>query len=254
MKKIVLLSLIAVMLILSACNTEPGNTSSSSSSSVQDSMDLVISSDANEDQNSLPEKDTVHDSSSEKEHKNTESTSENSVANISWDSLISENNKRLRFSVAYDEDKAYAIILDSSGAGQSFYRVFITVDGGKTCAENSRFKLLNFCDYNMITLENGDILAFQNWPDDTSIDTNICIYGVDKQTDNFFEKRINNWFDDFNIDEDINFITEAEYSDNYFFYIKIKEKLNEKNVLFSGTVEIDSETYLPKNIIRDEEE
>ena len=106
----------------------------------------------------------------------------------------------------------------------------------------------------MITLENGDILAFQNWPDDTSIDTNICIYGVDKQTDNFFEKRINNWFDDFNIDEDITFITEAEYSDNYFFYIKIKEKLNEKNVLFSGTVEIDSETYLPKNIIRDEEE
>ena len=188
------------------------------------------------------------------EHKNTESTSENSVANISWDSLISENNKRLRFSVAYDEDKAYAIILDSSGAGQSFYRVFITVDGGKTCAENSSFKLLNFCDYNMITLKNGDILAFQNWPDDTSIDTNICIYGVDKQTDNFFEKRINNWFDDFNIDEDITFITEAEYSDNYFFYIKIKEKLNEKNVLFSGTVEIDSETYLPKNIIRDEEE
>ena len=36
--------------------------------------------------------------------------------------------------------------------------------------------------------------------------------------------------------------------------VKIKEKLNEKNVLFSGTVEIDSETYLPKNIIRDEEE
>ena len=75
-----------------------------------------------------------------------------------------------------------------------------------------------------------------------------------KKSKTIFEKRINNWFDDFNIDEDIAFITEAEYCDNYSFYIKIKEKLNEKNVLFSGTVEIDSETYLPKNIIRDEEE
>ena len=173
---------------------------------------------------------------------------------INWSSLISENNNRLTYSFVYNENKAYAIISEGSGAGHSFYKVFITVDGGKTWTKNYSLQLTNYSRYTMTQFENGDILAFQNWSEDFPIDTNIMVYGIDKKTDNFFTKELDNWFDVFNIDEDITFITETEYSNNYSFHIIIKEKSNEKNVLFSGMVEIDSETYLPKGIIRDNKE
>lgn len=173
---------------------------------------------------------------------------------INWNSLISENNSRLIYSFVYDENKAYAIISEGSGAGHSFYKVFITVDDGNTWTEDYNLQLTNYSRYTMTQFENGDILAFQNCSEDFPIDTNIMVYGIDKKTDNLFTKELDNWFDVFNIDEAITFITEAEYSNNYSFHIIIKEKSNEKNVLFSGMVEIDSETYLPKGIIRDNKE
>lgn len=195
----------------------------------------------------------------------TESLSENSLEKeisdtddkkntINLRSLISENNRRLQSLFVYEENKAYAIISDGSGAGSSFYRVFITVDGGKTWTNNYNLRLTNYSRYSMTGFENGDVLAFQNWLEDFPISTNILVYGVDKETDTFFSKEIKNWFDVFNIDEDITFTTETEYCDDYTLHLIIKEKSNEKNVLFSGTVRIDSETYLPQEIIHDKED
>lgn len=252
MKKIILFFLIASNLFMSACSTDNRTVSSDTRHLSESNTNSAFSSYPSSNQTSLPESISPENTYPEKidEYEKILNSMEGSIITKNSHSETYFSVGDYEFANVYAKDKAYSLRYDSSGAGGSYYKLFYTTDCGKTWNETDKsVRLTNSYHNHLIPIENGTVLNFSNTSLNDNYDTSVTVYGSDKENDSFFIKEIKNWFEIFNIDDSISFVSEVKYNGDYYFQLTIKDKYNEKDVLFDGTVKINEKTLLPEKII-----
>ena len=237
MKKIVFALLIVLMLMMPACNAANGNVSPQSSSSVQNSQNLVSSSDTSEGKSDASEKDTTHASSSEKKRENPIGLEEydamlntidcSSVVCSLYNKKTFEDYYAEGMANVYDVKKAYALVKQFHGS----YALYLTADGGKTWTNSKEgiVFLEKSYDDDSIPLPNGECLEFLNLYKEIPqylYDTEVRVYGVNKENSSFYEEQVKGWFDIFNFGEDVSFVTEAEYCGDNSYHLTIRNRMS----------------------------
>ncbi|MBR4554542.1 MAG: hypothetical protein IKO27_03010 [Ruminococcus sp.] len=147
-----------------------------------------------------------------------------------------------------DMGKGFALFYSGGGAGNMFFDLYFTNDGGATWEKGEPYSLKNG-KLQFIRIEDGRILIFDR-PVDTENNS------PDVHEVRFYpEGRLVNdnnitdlWFSEFSIDGSFVYGIDAEYKGGYVMDVTLKALADESETgmtLFSGTVELDHDTLQP---------
>ncbi len=144
------------------------------------------------------------------------------------------------------EGTAYALTYANGGAGNLFYDVYYTSDGGKTWEKSEKlFDILNGT-LSRAALEDGKLLIIDHAG--VSFEEPPAVYIAGFNGTEVTKEEIKGWFEGLDFDKSLPFNAYADYLGGYKLKLTVKQQADaseSEEAVFDQGIELDPTTYMP---------